>query len=159
MSGRFLTDYHRRPVFWAPGRVQLELGRDPHLEQTAQHSLTRRSPTPAPGPVPSTAVQYYQAARRNTPDHHLQRKTTRSTLFDPSIPVFEARPTSCSLFGRRAGSYLNPGDLTLTWGKRPGPDSVRPAVHQLRLRAPAWPPLSSTCVHHVWFMCTLCTLL
>ena len=48
---------HRRPVFWAPRRVQLESGRDPHLEQTARHSLTRRLPTQAPGPGPTTAVQ------------------------------------------------------------------------------------------------------
>ena len=46
---------HRRPVFWAPRRVQLEPGQVPHLDQTVRHSLTRRSPSPAPRHGPSEA--------------------------------------------------------------------------------------------------------
>ena len=88
------------------------------------------------------------------PEHSLQRSTDGPTHYDPSAPVFKARPRPTSLLGAAPGPNLNPGG-NLTRGKWPG--TLRPAARQFRLRAPAHsdqsevrPPPTSIDGRHPW---------
>ena len=124
---------HRRPVIWAPGRVQLEPGRDIHLEQKAQHTLTCRSPSLASFAIPcskarpvlrgaATTDPHYSATLRVFSGLRLQRGQAGQLLIDPTLPVFEARRPQSSLSGAGPGPTLTRAE------PGPSPGANRPAL-------------------------------